>query len=1044
MTLTRPQSGNPAPPQPGQGGLEGHHAHQEGLHDTQLDRYLTLRREYLRERAEIEANQPPVAGVREEDRPMAERLQSLEAEQPDILARLKPKLERREALTEDERHFLAIDLINKGEESAYANLLYKQKTGSDSKQELVKKLPWWKAWLTKTGISAAVATIISVATGGVAIPVAIGASAVGSLARLVVEYVRNNKELKLREKLAGNIGTIITKAQELAALFDQNPTEENRREALAKLFDLEQQASDPQIVREHEQAATETQEDLVKFRRKWKLIETGVVLVFNALGGAAVGAIFPEYSATAVLAHASQEGAQIDLTNDSVWHMVQKTADGVVRWQTGLAEIKAQIAQAMHDYGPNWHENYHLFHADGTPVVIDPNNLDALANEVLYRNFSGQFQGLAEQALASHGQQVLAHVQHEAFTRAAIAYSAIMATSLASDVPNLMRKEGPLGSTDGLFASSRVDQTQAEQPNPDAPQPPLPETGQPSVETTAPVENRPGGIPLQESVWGAPGEPIRDTHYAKLHGQLEQLNQPFLWLESFAKDSRNGLPPDYLRLTRMDQPQIIDWHFDPADKAAAVVVIRDAKNHGGSQIEIPFTVLFPFLRAFYQIQPTQIWADRLHGQNHMVSIVARQGEQVSYRLIDSKGQFEGPIEKASTADFIDKHELFWIPQGAEQFVATPEVNRVAQVQPTIVEAATIIDHETKKGDATVDQLREADTTRLEPLTTDQKKKIFDMAEIHGGLYQGARLTKQDLDQAGLEPRYQVQLAGGVTICLSSPYRLGKSGRLGAIAYVSKEGRVVARSYYLSNSHVVWRYLPYFTTNDKGKLDWYGKGISQESITVPTGIFAALARLSADQSAIMTIPDADKIFAGPARPLSDKRAGGTLLATTEPVPVMLQGQFYGTPEQRGKHEKHAPESLVFDNSQDEPDFLKTVETFTQQSAISEEVTIDVIPSKDGNLQYLFCRDSENYVWIGQIENLSAIQSTGLRQQWVDGGDLVTTRWQYRKEAGGFGSQRHPTHSHYVDMFPKYLSKMPVIKDYYKKRNITPPVGFEGMI
>ena len=129
---------------------------------------------------------------------------------------------------------------------------------------------------------------------------------------------------------------------------------------------------------------------------------------------------------------------------------------------------------------------------------------------------------------------------------------------------------------------------------------------------------------------------------------------------------------------------------------------------------------------------------------------------------------------------------------------------------------------------------------------------------------------------------------------------------------------------------------------------------------------------------------------------------------------------------------------------EPDFLKTVETFKQQSAISEEVTIEVIPSKNGQLQYLFCRDSDNYAWIGQIENLSQIKSTGLRQQWVDGGDLVTTRWQYRKEAGGFGSQRHPTHSHYVDMFPKYLSKMPVIKDYYKKRNITPPVGFEGMI
>ena len=298
---------------------------------------------------------------------------------------------------------------------------------------------------------------------------------------------------------------------------------------------------------------------------------------------------------------------------------------------------------------------------------------------------------------------------------------------------------------------------------------------------------------------------------------------------------------------------------------------------------------------------------------------------------------------------------------------------------------------------------------------------------------------------GLEPKYALQLANNIGACFSSIYELGHSGRLAVVAYLERvPGQFVARSYYLSNSHGVWRYLPYYTTDDTGRIDWYGKGVSQESITAPVGMLAALAKLSEDPAAIATVDQPDFVFAGTARPVPEMRPGITYTKEVAARPVLLQGNFYPSAEQIRHHQKLVPEALAFTVADQAPDFSKLVATFRQRSAVSGEITIEVIPSKDGNLQYIFCRDPQNFVWIGQIENLSEIKSVGLRKEWVDGGDLVTTRWQYHQESGGFGGESHPRYSHYVDMFPNYLSKMSVIKDYYRQRGITPPAGFKWMI
>jgi hypothetical protein len=52
--------------------------------------------------------------------------------------------------------------------------------------------------------------------------------------------------------------------------------------------------------------------------------------------------------------------------------------------------------------------------------------------------------------------------------------------------------------------------------------------------------------------------------------------------------------------------------------------------------------------------------------------------------------------------------------------------------------------------------------------------------------------------------------------------------------------------------------------------------------------------------------------------------------------------------------------------------------------------------------------------------------GVRQNWIDAGDIDTPVDEYRSQDGGYGVE--VGRGQYVDMFPKYLSKIPLISDY----------------
>jgi hypothetical protein len=62
--------------------------------------------------------------------------------------------------------------------------------------------------------------------------------------------------------------------------------------------------------------------------------------------------------------------------------------------------------------------------------------------------------------------------------------------------------------------------------------------------------------------------------------------------------------------------------------------------------------------------------------------------------------------------------------------------------------------------------------------------------------------------------------------------------------------------------------------------------------------------------------------------------------------------------------------------------------------------------------------------------------GVRKKWVKGENLTTPAYEYFTQDGGYGNTSK-TNGRYVDMFKNYLSKVPVIQEYCKSRNIPIP-------
>ena len=306
----------------------------------------------------------------------------------------------------------------------------------------------------------------------------------------------------------------------------------------------------------------------------------------------------------------------------------------------------------------------------------------------------------------------------------------------------------------------------------------------------------------------------------------------------------------------------------------------------------------------------------------------------------------------------------------------------------------------------------------------------DLYEVNG---QAFKLTPEILKRYGLEPKDSMSI-DGKTIAFSQPYDM--NGRLACTAYItSTEGTKIV-SYYRSRSSGSWRYLPDYVPGDD--RTWYGKGLSEESLTLPFEMQKKLADIS--KKPPLKLKDGDALFAffgtakkyGSAEEYKNKKDSGTLRGVhyKESSPDFSfptsASESFSEPEKVG---------LRLLNSPLGPNFKKEEDSFKTRTETYGDVTTKRFLSNDGTLSYIICEtihNGERQAWISNIEPLGGVTAVGTPKKWISDEKLTTPLYEYaiRPQAKSLGDTSD-VNGEYESMWKNYLSKTPIIQKYLQE-------------
>lgn len=316
---------------------------------------------------------------------------------------------------------------------------------------------------------------------------------------------------------------------------------------------------------------------------------------------------------------------------------------------------------------------------------------------------------------------------------------------------------------------------------------------------------------------------------------------------------------------------------------------------------------------------------------------------------------------------------------------------------------------------------------IQQMSEEDQADILGKISIRGDKFNDKSLSVSDLSSHNLLPQWKLNIEGS-NILTSAPYKL-EAGRVAVVMYVQRRGGFVARSYYLSNSQGLWRYMPSYHSDEKGNLVWYGKGYDEQSVTAPSLVQQALAEVSQNSKYVeISQSDANFVFAGTARKFNSEEQ--TFLSEIESRPKNFEGI-----QSQSDGVKISPESIQL-NTEQSPDFSHRIGSWEQESSLYGTLHMESFVSHDKKFIFTFCTDNDGRSWLGNIEDNSDILTTGLKKTWIHAHDLTTPLYEYKTgtidQTGGYGNDEI-RNGPYVDMYVNYVRKIPVIAEYSTHRH-----------
>lgn len=340
--------------------------------------------------------------------------------------------------------------------------------------------------------------------------------------------------------------------------------------------------------------------------------------------------------------------------------------------------------------------------------------------------------------------------------------------------------------------------------------------------------------------------------------------------------------------------------------------------------------------------------------------------------------------------------------------------------------------------ATVAQPLSTNIVGVNAISAERSNEILNRAVISGDPWKQAgseyRLSVSNLLSGGLTPAYEWTLENQ-NVVFSVPFQLS-DGRGAILAYVMAADGAKVRAYYLNTKTGLWHYAPDIVRGARGEgMGQIGEAYGVNSTMLPVAMQDVLSDMVKNYGfREITTVNPDFLFAGTAMAYNTQQEYRETLAKGQ-----MRGDFYTEVDKNpmrqnwqmvGKN-KNVPQ-LISVNANLAPNFAQATARFTTYSILAGQLNADAFAANDGQATWLFCSDEWGRAWLGNIEIVSPLTSTGCRRDWMDAGDLATPLYEYSTQAAGYGDP-NDTRKGLVGMWNQYLSKIPLLQDYIAWRN-----------
>lgn len=306
------------------------------------------------------------------------------------------------------------------------------------------------------------------------------------------------------------------------------------------------------------------------------------------------------------------------------------------------------------------------------------------------------------------------------------------------------------------------------------------------------------------------------------------------------------------------------------------------------------------------------------------------------------------------------------------------------------------------------------------------------------MFKPAAISMKELAKMDLMPAHKI-VFGNYKYFISPLFDIG--GRPACICYFYRPAdngnghELYVRAFYKSNSHAIWKvdsHRVHIKPSDDKELDearkgWFGKGINQESVTLPSEIQSSM-------NEIISAHYGQNLAQN--KKLNNSFYRVVLKESTRRPPKEFTRSMVYEPEisKRFAHFKkpNDPESLEiyagYGPELDKPPLEKYSEYNEHYRGIVDSY---VINSKNGALHYIFNVSKKRKVWISAVQSSSALLTRfGVKREKikVPTGLMVQAQEYLDEIPKGFAGKR--VHSVYYDA-SAWVDKLPINKEFREK-------------